>query len=122
MTPLALVVVLGQWYPLEPKEYVPPGYRLEELAGGYAPYFRAMGEAPLPAVTAAGARSFRLSIFPTWGEAVAVRLMADERRLEWRALSGQAGFEVGPVRFLAAFGDGAPLLASRDESGRSGCG
>jgi hypothetical protein len=64
---------------------------------------RAMGESPLLEVTPAGSRSFRLTVLPTWGNAVTVRLMVSGKtgRVEGRRLQNQAGYGVGPLAEVA---------------------
>ncbi len=57
-----------------------------------------MGESPLGEVTLEGSRSIRLTILPTWGNAVSVRLMSSQAltRIEGRRLQNQAGSGIGP--------------------------
>lgn len=86
---------------------------------------RAMGESPLLEVTPRGSRSFRLTILPTWGNAVSVRMMVSDgvARFEGRRLQNQAGYEVGPLAEVASSSlSGAQLhalIAAFDRSGVS---
>lgn len=105
------------------RAYIPAPAFAEYEATGYCEHLRALGELPLAEVTPPGARSFRLTIFPTWGNTTSVRLIlaGSTARFEGRRLQNQAGYELGPLVEIASSirpsQELAPLIRSFADSG-----
>ncbi|MDP1916978.1 MAG: hypothetical protein Q8L14_12055 [Myxococcales bacterium] len=104
MTNLVLSWNDGRVLESQCRAYIPAPAFAEYEATGYCEHLRALGELPLAEVTPAGSRSFRLTIFPTWGNTTSVRviLSGSTARFEGRRLQNQAGYELGPLIEIAS--------------------